>query len=174
MNDGLVHLVHGRPVALGEGASPPNYAILDEGRKARRLSDAARGAEDAAMADRGLDPRQIRGRRAETAAVAHIEGRGLRILARNVRLAGAEIDIVAEEGHTVVFVEVRSRSKPEFIHPLETVGPLKRDRIARAATAWLAGHRGPGRAARFDVVAVEWTKGRPICQWVRAAFDLAP
>ncbi len=126
------------------------------------------------MADTKLDLRQARGRAAEGAAVAHLEGLGLRILARNVRLAGAEIDIVAAEGATVVFVEVRSRSNPEFIHPLETIGPRKRERIARAAAAWLAGHCRPARAARFDVVAVEWTSGQPICQLVRAAFEFAP
>ena len=117
------------------------------------------------------DPRAERGRAAEDAACVDLRRRGYRIVARNLRLAGAEIDIVAREGGTTVFVEVRSRSSRERGGPPETIGRGKQARIARAAAAYLAG-RGQGDVvARFDVVGVDWSKGRACCTLVRAAFE---
>ena len=120
------------------------------------------------------DPRAARGRAAEDAACALLVGEGYRILARNVRLAGAEIDVIAHDGEALVFVEVRSRSSRRHGGPLETIGRTKRLRIARAASAWLA--KRESRAARdlparFDVVGVDWEDGLPLCTLVRNAFE---
>ncbi len=125
------------------------------------------------MAAAKKDPRHERGRLSEDAAVRYLEQAGLRVLARNVRLAGAEVDIVAEELGAIVFVEVRSRSSPNFVHPFETIGWRKQHRIARVAALWLARNSGPHARARFDVVAVDWNEGRPICQLLRAAFEVS-
>ena len=59
--------------------------------------------------DRIPDPRAALGRAAEDAAVRHLERLGYEIFARNVRLGGAEIDVIARDGDAIVFVEVRSR-----------------------------------------------------------------
>lgn len=96
---------------------------------------------------------------------------GFRILARNVRLAGAEIDIVAQDGAEIVFVEVRSRSHSDFGGPLETISAIKRARIARAAQAYLMRVKRTGSPARFDVVGVEWFRGVAVCTHVRGAFE---
>ena len=117
------------------------------------------------------DGRPARGRAAEAAAVAWLERHGLRVRARNLRLAGAEIDIVAEEGATIVFVEVRSRSDRRRGTPAETVGWRKQCRIARAAAAYLARIGRSGAPARFDVVGVEWERGRAVCTHLRSAFE---
>jgi putative endonuclease len=118
-----------------------------------------------------IDPRVGRGRAAEQAAVETLEAAGLRVLARNVSLAGAEIDIVARDGEEVVFVEVRSRSHLRFGDPLATIGAVKRARIARAAQAYLGRANCSGAPARFDVVGVEWRDGRPCCTHLRGAFE---
>lgn len=117
------------------------------------------------------DHRPERGRAAEDAACAELVGRGYAIVARNVRLAGAEIDIVAADGATVVFVEVRSRSSRRLGGPLETIGRVKQARIARAAAAYLARRHPAGVAARFDVVGVDWQGGRARCTVVESAFE---
>ena len=88
-----------------------------------------------------------------------------------MRLARAEIDIVARDGDTTVFVEVRSRSSRRFGGPLETIGREKQARIARAAQAYLARRGGTAVAARFDVVAVDWQQGRALCTVVQGAFE---
>jgi putative endonuclease len=117
------------------------------------------------------DRRPARGRAAEQAAADLLRRAGLRIVARNVRLAGAEIDIVADDGDALVFVEVRSRSDSRRGGPLATVGREKQARIARAALAFLARTGRSDAPARFDVVGVEWRDGRAECTHVRGAFE---
>jgi putative endonuclease len=112
-----------------------------------------------------------RGRAAEQAAVEILASAGMTILARNVSLAGAEIDIVAQDGDEIVFVEVRSRSQIGFGGPLETIGSVKRGRIARASQAWLSRAGRSHAPARFDVVGVEWSDGRARCTHLRGAFE---
>jgi putative endonuclease len=73
------------------------------------------------------------------------------VLAANVWLAGAELDLVVRRGRTVVFVEVKSKAGDGFGDPLEMVTPVKVARIRRAAAAWLA--RRPAERIRFDVAA---------------------
>ena len=81
--------------------------------------------------------------------------RAYRILATNVWLAGAELDIVARRGRTVVFCEVKSKAGERFGDPLEMITPVKIERIERAAEAWLRSHPElRGLAVRFDVIAV--------------------
>ncbi len=97
------------------------------------------------------------GRRYETAAVAFLQARGLRVLARNVVAGGVELDVVAQAADgTVVFVEIRARADGRRGRPEETVGRDKRRRVVRGAAAYLveAGlwDRVP---VRFDVVALE-------------------
>jgi putative endonuclease len=73
------------------------------------------------------------------------------VLAANLWLAGAELDLVVRRGRTVAFVEVKSKSGDGFGDPLEMVTPVKVERIRRAATAWLERH--PADRVRFDVAA---------------------
>jgi putative endonuclease len=93
------------------------------------------------------------GARAERRAEEFLVGRGLSILARNFRTRFGEIDLVARDGETVVFVEVRFRAGTAFGTPQETVTPAKRRRIIRAALAY-AQSRAPDAPLRFDVVAI--------------------
>ena len=80
--------------------------------------------------------------------------RGYRILARNVWLAGAELDLVVRRGRTIAFVEVKSKAGERFGDPLEMVPPAKVARVRRAALAWLAAHPGlETLETRFDVLA---------------------
>ncbi len=79
--------------------------------------------------------------------------RGYRILDTNCWLAGAEIDVVARRGRTVVFCEVKSKSGGGFGDPLEMVDARKVARVRRAASAWLARHpEVDGLDVRFDVI----------------------
>ena len=93
------------------------------------------------------------GARAERLAEEFLRERGMRILARNFRTRFGEIDLVAQDGETVVFVEVRSRSSDAFGTPQETVTVAKRRRIIRTARAY-AQSRSLDAPLRFDVVAL--------------------
>jgi putative endonuclease len=94
------------------------------------------------------------GRRGEEIAVRYVRGIGYRIVARNYRAAGAEIDIVAMDGETLVFVEVKRRTGISAGAPEEAVGPAKQAQIRRAAEAFVGYHRASRRDARFDVIAI--------------------
>lgn len=103
------------------------------------------------------------GRRAEDLCAARIIARGWTVLCRNWRIKAGEIDLVAKDRRTVVFVEVKAthigiRTGPPA--PAHAVGPEKQWRLRRLASAWLA---GPGRRqgfrdVRFDVVGVSFDR----------------
>jgi putative endonuclease len=111
---------------------------------------------------------RARGLRAEDRAADHLSDCGLEILARNVTAAGAELDLIARDGETIVFVEVRKRSNDRLGHPLETIDARKQARIRRGATGWLIA-RGLWEqvAVRFDAVAIV---GDDRIEWLKDAF----
>jgi len=85
---------------------------------------------------------------------ACLRGKGWRMLSRRWRCRLGELDIVALDGATVVFVEVRWRTDLTHGRPEETVGPLKQRRLAVLAAAWLASENRTSSPCRFDVCAV--------------------
>ena len=107
----------------------------------------------------------------EKAAEELLAGNGYRIVARNHRCPRGEVDLVAERGELLVFVEVRTRATRVFGGPEETVGASKQKRVVHAARDFLARWRGPPRGARFDVVAVVDCPGGPRLEHFPAAFD---
>lgn len=107
-----------------------------------------------------------------------IDREGLTVVARNVSIAGAEIDLIATthaaREDLVVFVEVRSRADDRLGHPLETIGATKRAHIVRAATSWLVReHLWEKVAVRFDVISVVGPPGdrQPEIIWLKGAFE---
>jgi putative endonuclease len=112
------------------------------------------------------------GRRGEEAAERHLESRGYRVLERRYRTRAGEIDFIAVDGPTLVFVEVKTRSSLTFGRPAEAVGPRKRARIAAAASLYLAFRGGAERPCRFDVVeVVEDAGGTHRVRLIRDAFE---
>jgi len=114
--------------------------------------------------------RKAAGDAAEARALAHLLDAGLRLVARNYRTpgrGGGEIDLVMREGATLVFVEVRRRSRSDFGGAAASVGFVKQRRIVFAARHFLLRLGSAPPPCRFDVVAVE--DGR--ITWLRAAFD---
>lgn len=97
------------------------------------------------------------GDRGEREAARFLRGRGLRILERGYRTAQGEIDLIARDGDTLVFVEVKSRRAGE---PAEAVTPAKQKRLTLAALHYLRRHDLLEQRCRFDVVAIVWPDGR--------------
>jgi putative endonuclease len=96
------------------------------------------------------------GQRGELAAERFLKKLGYKIIVRGDRTALGEIDIVAVDGRTVVFVEVKTRQSHEFGHPLEAVDQHKQEKLTRLGLAYLKRHGLLECSARFDVVAVTW------------------
>jgi putative endonuclease len=96
------------------------------------------------------------GDRSERAAARFLRKLGYRILARNVNLPNGELDLVALDGRTLVFVEVRSTARADAGRPTESVDAVKQRKLTDAALAFLSKHRLLNHPARFDVIAISW------------------
>lgn len=89
----------------------------------------------------------------EERALEFLKRQGYRIIARNYRWRGGEIDIIARDGNCLAFIEVKSRGDEEFAPAEEALTSEKRERLIRTARHYIASHR-PGVDLRFDVVAI--------------------
>ena len=94
------------------------------------------------------------GKRGEEAAARYLEARGLRLLDAGYRTPAGELDLIAEEGDVLVFVEVKTRSSLRCGRPAEAVDARKQARIVRAAQLYLLRRRPYECLCRFDVVEV--------------------
>jgi putative endonuclease len=109
----------------------------------------------------------------EDLAVAELQRRGYAILARRYRRRSGELDIIARDGATLVFVEVKTRDGDAFGDGGEAVTALKQRRMTRTAVDYMMRHRLTGAACRFDVVSIRVDAGRPTIEVVQNAFDAA-
>jgi len=116
--------------------------------------------------------RQLLGIVGEELAAAELTSRGYAILARRYRTAHGEIDIVAEDGAVLVFVEVKARATPEFGSAAESVTDAKKRKVTAMALEYLGRNHVSDRPCRFDVVAIDGALGpRPEIEVYRSAFD---
>ena len=100
------------------------------------------------------------GRLGERRAARYLVQHGLEILARNVRLAGAEIDLVARHGRTLVFVEVKSTREGTWCEGFEKIDAAKRRCLRRACRAYIQCLSREPESYRFDALSVRFSKGR--------------
>ena len=105
------------------------------------------------------DGRRRLGAFGERLATAHLEAKGYRIRARNYRCREGEIDIVAQDGDTLVFVEVRTRRGDALGGPAESITAIKQSRLVVAATAYVQALAEPPADQRIDVVAIQLSPG---------------
>ena len=119
-----------------------------------KLSDRARQARERHT----LSPEAALGRKGEDLAHRYLESAGCKVVARNYRPGeDSEVDIVAREGETIVFVEVKSRTSAEHGSPDRAIDPEKKKHIIRAARSYVTRAGVPWSQVRFDVVAIVFT-----------------
>jgi putative endonuclease len=109
-----------------------------------------------------------RGEQAEALAADFLHGQGLRIAAKNYRCRYGEIDLIAREGTTVVFVEVRSRSSETYGGAAASITAAKREKLIKTARYYLSGIT-PLPPCRFDAVLVSGEP--PRVEWIRNAIE---
>ena len=117
--------------------------------------------------------RQELGKTGEELAVEELERRGYAILARRYRTRHGEIDVVARDGETTVFVEVKARVTAECGRAAEAVTPQKQRRLASMAVDFLARNRLMDRPCRFDVVAIDGAGPEQVITVYPSAFDVS-
>jgi putative endonuclease len=121
----------------------------------------------------GRFPQKSLGQRGEDAAARFLKRLGYRILVRGLDSPLGELDIIAVDGRTIVFVEVKTRRNTDAGHPSEAIDPRKQQRMTQAALAYLKSKRLLQHAARFDVVAITWPDDarRPVIEHYKNAFS---
>lgn len=113
---------------------------------------------------------RLLGGEGEREAARYLRGQGLRILVRSYRTPWGEIDLIARDGDTLVFVEVKARRQGQ---PAEAVTPEKQRRLTLAALRFLKEHDLLEQRCRFDVMALVWPDGQrlPNIEHIRHAFE---
>jgi putative endonuclease len=118
-----------------------------------------------------LKPKAL-GRRGEEAASRYLRKLGYTIVARGHRDSIGELDLVAVDGRTIVFIEVKTRATHDAGHPADAVDEAKQRRLTRLALSYLKRHDLLECKARFDVIAVTWPdRGQPVIEHYQNAFE---
>jgi putative endonuclease len=118
-------------------------------------------------------PQKPLGQRGERAAAKYLKRRGYKIVAQGSRLRPGELDLVAVDGRTVVFVEVKTRRSDQYGSPAEAVDLQKQRRLTRLAVTFLKRHGLLENPARFDIVSIVWPEDqrRPQIEHIKNAFE---
>jgi putative endonuclease len=120
-----------------------------------------------------LDPRRFFGQEGEAEAERYLRRKGYRIVARNVRSSLGELDLVAEDGHVLVFIEVKARRTGRFGGAIHAVHRQKQHKLVRLAAQFLAQRHWMDRSCRFDVVLLEATKTATLhVEHIQNAFEV--
>lgn len=113
------------------------------------------------------------GRKAEAIAIRRLKKTGYKIIAQNFRTRIGEIDIIARDGKTIVFVEVKARKTTRYGHPKQAVTHAKQRKISMVALEYLKTTGQSTAKARFDVVAITALSFDPKIEIIKNAFELA-
>ena len=116
--------------------------------------------------------RQNLGRRGEDIATGYLEKRGYHIITRNFRTPLGEIDIVARDKSSIVFIEVKSRTGTGYGSPASAVTLKKQRQISRVALLYIKEHNLHDAPARFDVVSILLSGGSSRIEHITDAFEL--
>lgn len=111
------------------------------------------------------------GKAGEDEAVRFLRKQGYEILERNYRCRYGEVDIIARDGGTIVFVEVKTRGGGSFGPPGASVDGRKQRRLTITSSFYLEGAGAAESDSRFDVVCIEMKDGRPVIELIRDAFE---
>jgi putative endonuclease len=119
------------------------------------------------------DSKQLLGKEGERLAEQYLKKKGYKIVERNYRCRGAELDLIVLDRRVIVFVEVKTRTGHGFGSPFEAVEFRKQQKMIRAAQYFLNEKKLHQRDARFDVVGISWPGGEPLVEHIENAFELS-
>jgi putative endonuclease len=118
------------------------------------------------------DATKALGARGEDLAVQYLKKKGFKVIERNYHCSAGEIDLIAREKNTLVFVEIKTRSSSDYGLPQDAVDRFKQKKMIEVARAYLAEHHlTEDIPARFDVVAIQLTPTGPDIELIKDAFQ---
>jgi len=121
-----------------------------------------------------VSPSQVFGRSAEDLTEQMLRKKGYRILERNLRIAGGELDLIADDQGTLVFIEVKARRGNQFGGAPYAITTRKKQQIIKLALCYLSQHGLTNKQCRFDVILVVGTNGHtPQLTHIEQAFEVS-
>ncbi len=120
-----------------------------------------------------LNSQQQFGKKSETLAADKLKKEGYKVLEMNYRTQLGEIDIIAKDRQTIVFVEVKARRSNRYGSPKWAITPTKKRKLSMAALCYLKSTRQNTARARFDVVSIRFKATGPEVEIIKNAFELA-
>lgn len=111
---------------------------------------------------------QQKGQGAEQRALDYLKKQGLQLIDQNFTIRGGEIDLIMQEGNTLVFIEVRARRAGSLVHPFESITPAKCKHIQLAAQIFMMKKQAHNFHLRFDVIGVNLHNNQ--IDWLKDAF----
>lgn len=112
------------------------------------------------------------GKASEQLACSYLEARGLQVLKRNYRCFRGEIDLIMQDNHDIVFVEVRTRNNPNYGNALDSINAPKQKKIIAAARHFLGKKNWLDKVnCRFDVIGISYAQTKANLEWIRDAFS---
>ena len=120
-----------------------------------------------------LNQKQLFGKKSESIAAKYLKKNKYKIITENYRTRLGEIDIIAKDGDTLAFIEVKSRRSDQFGSPKWAVTLQKQRKISMVALQYLKATKQPHRRARFDVVSICFTGNKPEIELIKNAFETA-
>jgi putative endonuclease len=122
-----------------------------------------------------LNKYQKYGMESETAAVKYLKKKGYKIIERNFKTKYGEIDIIAKDGETIVFIEVKARKNQNFGSPKESITYTKIKKISKSALFYLKSSKQMNKKARFDVAIIKSfdDSQKPDIELIKNAFPTA-
>ena len=112
------------------------------------------------------------GQLAENIAYQYLASNGLKLIERNYRISGGEIDLIMHDGNTTIFVEVRYRKSLKFGNGAESINHTKRSRLIATSLHYLQTHPQYNTApCRFDVISITSAQDKPEVEWIKDAFQ---
>jgi putative endonuclease len=116
------------------------------------------------------DFRKQVGNKGESLAEDYIKRKGYKIIQRNYRCRLGEIDIIAKDGDTIVFIEVRTKQNENFGSPQDSVTSTKINKISKTALSFIQEKNLSGFSYRFDFIAITFSQGKPNIEHIENAF----
>jgi putative endonuclease len=115
--------------------------------------------------------KSLSGKAGERAAARYLEKKGYKVLEKNYRASGSEVDLIAKKDDTVCFVEVKTRRSDDYGLPEEFVDRRKRCKIIRAARIYTANEKYINLYVRFDIISVIYKNGKLEINHIQHAFE---
>jgi len=113
------------------------------------------------------------GQRGEAIALKKVKKLGYKCIARNYRCPLGEVDLVAKDGNTLVFVEIKTRRMKSLGYAKEAITEKKKRQLSKVALAYMKANNCSHMKSRFDVVAINFINGKSEIEVIQNAFDLA-